>query len=133
MSQEQRVVAYSVTEKSKSKKGKKSTKEVSKIGLFHVWSASGKGNKKFTGLVEDAQTGLLIEVNYKNIRFLSELEIEELTGAAITEAENLLDEIVTATETEAETTTETPQPEETTEAATNETAAEAKPRRGRKA
>lgn len=132
MSQEQRVVAYSVTEKTKSKKGKKSTKEVSKIGLFHVWSATGKGNKKFTGLVEDAQTGLLVEVNYKNIRFLSELEVEELTGAAITEAENLLEEIVTATQTEAETT-ETPQPEETTEAVTNETTAEAKPKRGRKA
>nr|WP_322623272.1 hypothetical protein [uncultured Flavobacterium sp.] len=132
MSQEQRVVAYSVTEKTKSKKGKKSTKEVSKIGLFHVWSATGKGNKKFTGLVEDAQTGLLVEVNYKNIRFLSELEVEELTGAAITEAENLLEEIVTATQTEAETT-ETPQPEETTEAVTNETIAEAKPKRGRKA
>jgi hypothetical protein len=133
MSQEQRVVAYSVTEKTKSKKGKKSTKEVSKIGLFHVWSATGKGNKKFTGLVEDAQTGLLVEVNYKNIRFLSELEVEELTGAAITEAENLLEEIVTATENEAETTTETPQPEETTEVVTNETTAEAKPKRGRKA
>lgn len=131
MSQEQRVVAYSVTEKSKSKKGKKTTKEVSKIGLFHVWSATGKGNKKFTGLVEDAQTGLLVEVNYKNIRFLNDLEIEELTSAAITEAESLLEEIEATAETE--TTTETPQAEENTEAATEEAVAEAKPKRGRKA
>ncbi|MFP5439281.1 MAG: hypothetical protein ACLGH8_15990 [Bacteroidia bacterium] len=133
MSQEQRVVAYSVTEKSKSKKGKKSTKEVSKIGLFHVWSATGKGNKKFTGLVEDAQTGVLTEVNYKNIRFLSDLEVEALTSAAITEAENLLEEIEAATEPETAAVTETPQPEETTATSTEETVAEAKPKRGRKA
>jgi hypothetical protein len=132
MSQEQRVVAYSVTEKSKSKKGKKSsTKEVSKIGLFHVWSASGKGNKKFTGLVEDAETGLLVEVNYKNIRFLSEAEVEELTSAAITEAETLLEELEAAAEAEIN---ETPaEAESTPEAVTEEPASETKPKRGKKA
>lgn len=132
MSQEQRVVAYSVTEKSKSKKGKKSSKkEVSKIGLFHVWSASGKGAKKFTGLVEDAETGLLVEVNYKNIRFLSEAEVEELTSAAITEAETLLEELEAAAEAE---TNETPaEAESTPEAVTEEPAAETKPKRGKKA
>lgn len=133
--EEMRVVEFVVTEKSKSKKGKKaSKKEVKKIGLFHVWAASGKGSKKFTGLVEDAETGLLIEIGYKNIRFLKDEELEMLTDAAILEAEALLE--VTETTPEA---TETTEEAATTEApaaeapAVEEKTAETKPRRTKKA
>jgi len=135
--EEMRVVEFVVTEKSKSKKGKKaSKKEVKKIGLFHVWAASGKGSKKFTGLVEDAETGLLIEIGYRNIRFLNDEELEMLTDAAILEAEALLE--VTeftpeATETTEEATTTEATTAEAEAPATEEKTAETKPRRTKKA
>ncbi|MFP9112969.1 hypothetical protein ACLI1A_03450 [Flavobacterium sp. RHBU_3] len=133
MSQEElRIVEFLVTEKGRTKKGKKpSKKEVRKLGFFHVWATTGKGTKKFTGLVEDAETGLLIEIGYKNIRFLSEAELDALTDAAIEEAEALIiaDDIVAEAETASETAEqETPDAENTAE----EPAA-AKPRRTKKA
>ena len=93
-----RLVEYTVTEKSKSKKTKKTTsKTKKKIGLFHAWgtTTNGKGKEQFFGLVEDTQTGKLLEVSYKNIRFISEAELE-----IIAEAEELTEE---ETSTEAET------------------------------
>ena len=70
-----RKVEFTVKEKAKSKKGKKSQKkQVKKVGLFHIWNADGKNKKKFYGLVEDVETGLLREVSYKDIRFLSDNE-----------------------------------------------------------
>ncbi|MBF00640.1 hypothetical protein [Flavobacterium coralii] len=93
-----RLVEYTVTEKSKSKKTKKTTsKTKKKIGLFHAWgtTTNGKGKEQFFGLVEDTQTGKLLEVSYKNIRFISEADLE-----IIAEAEELTEE---ETSTEAET------------------------------
>lgn len=93
-----RLVEYTVTEKSKSKKTKKTTsKTKKKIGLFHAWgtTTNGKGKEQFFGLVEDTQTGKLLEVSYKNIRFISEADLE-----IIAEAEELTEE---ETSTEVET------------------------------
>ena len=93
-----RLVEYTVTEKSKSKKTKKTTsKTKKKIGLFHAWgtTTNGKGKEQFFGLVEDTQTGKLLEVSYKNIRFISEADLE-----IIAEAVELTEE---ETSTEAET------------------------------
>ena len=93
-----RLVEYTVTEKSKSKKTKKTTsKTKKKIGLFHAWgtTTNGKGKEQFFGLVEDTQTGKLLEVSYKNIRFINEADLE-----IIAEAEELTEEV---TSTEAET------------------------------
>ncbi len=70
-----RKVEFTVKEKAKSKKGKKSQKkQVKKVGLFHIWNPDGKNKKKFYGLIEDVETGLLREVSYKDIRFLSDNE-----------------------------------------------------------
>lgn len=70
-----RKVEFTVKEKAKSKKGKKSQKkQVKKVGLFHIWNPDGKNKKKFYGLIEDIETGLLREVSYKDIRFLSDNE-----------------------------------------------------------
>ncbi|WP_297333359.1 hypothetical protein [Flavobacterium sp.] len=74
-----RLVEYTVTEKSKSKKTKKTTsKTKKKIGLFHAWgtTTNGKGKEQFFGLVEDTQTGKLLEVSYKNLRFINEADLE---------------------------------------------------------
>ena len=76
-----RMVEFTIIEKSKPKKGKKTQKKKKKkIGLFHLWgtNVNGKGNEKFYGLIEEENTGLLLEVSFKDIRFLSEDEIEEL-------------------------------------------------------
>ncbi|PZR24408.1 MAG: hypothetical protein DI539_00080 [Flavobacterium psychrophilum] len=76
-----RLVQYSVTQKVKSKKSKKSTsKKVKAIGYFHIWGANAdkKGNEKFYALVEDANTGSLTEVAHKDVRFLTEDEVEML-------------------------------------------------------
>lgn len=133
MSQEElRIVEFLVTEKGRTKKGKKpSKKEVRKLGFFHVWATTGKGTKKFTGLVEDAETGLLIEIGYKNIRFLSEAELDALTDAAIEEAEALIvaDDIVA----EAKTASGTAEQETLGAENTAEEPAAAKPRRTKKA
>ncbi|KAF2518285.1 hypothetical protein E0W68_09690 [Flavobacterium salilacus subsp. salilacus] len=89
-----RLVEFSVTEKTKSSKTKKSvSKTKKKLGYFHIWGTNldGKGNEKFYGLIEEAKTGKLVEVNYKNIRFLSEAELdsifEETVEEIITEAD----------------------------------------------
>jgi hypothetical protein len=90
-----RVVEFTVIEKSKPKKGKKPVKkEKKKIGLFHLWgtNVNGKGNEKFFGLIEEAGTGFLLEISYKDIRFLNEDEIEELADEALAAADALLDE-----------------------------------------
>lgn len=132
--EELRVVEFIVIEKSKPKKGKKTQKkEVKKIGLFHLWSAAGKGKEKFTGLIEDATDGKLLEVSFKDIRFLSDDEIDELTDAVITEAEELLNELEEAAEI-AEAVTETPAEEAATteETPADAPVAEAKPKRTRK-
>lgn len=92
-----RLVEYTVTEKSKSKKTKKTTsKTKKKIGLFHAWgtTTNGKGKEQFFGLVEDTQTGKLLEVSYKNIRFINEADLE-----IFAKAEELTEE-ETSTETE---------------------------------
>ncbi|MFP9100293.1 hypothetical protein ACLI09_14680 [Flavobacterium sp. RHBU_24] len=90
-----RVVEFTVIEKSKPKKGKKTVKkEKKKIGLFHLWgtNVNGKGNEKFFGLIEEVSTGYLLEISYKDIRFLNEEELEELADNALAEADALLSE-----------------------------------------
>lgn len=80
-----RLVEFTVIEKTKAKKGKKTQKkEVKKFGYFHLWgtNVNGKGNEKFFGLIEEAATGSLLEITYKDIRFLSEAEVEEYFEAA---------------------------------------------------
>lgn len=37
-----------------------------------------KGNEKFYALIEDANTGSLVEVAHKDVRFLTEDEVEML-------------------------------------------------------
>lgn len=123
-----RLVEFTVIEKSKPKKGKKTVKkEKKKIGLFHLWgtNVNGKGNEKFYGLIEDAETGSLLEVSFKDIRFLNEDEIEELTEAALEEAEELFIEL--------EETTEIPAEAVLTEETTPEAATEEKPKRAPRA
>jgi hypothetical protein len=76
-----RLVQYSVTTKVKSKKSKKSTsKKVKSIGYFHIWGANAdkKGNEKFYALIEDANTGNLVEAAHKDVRFLTDNEVEML-------------------------------------------------------
>lgn len=90
-----RVVEFTVIEKSKPKKGKKTVKkEKKKIGLFHLWgtNVNGKGNEKFFGLIEEVSTGFLLEISYKDIRFLNEEELEEMADNALAEADALLSE-----------------------------------------
>jgi len=90
-----RVVEFTVIEKSKPKKGKKTVKkEKKKIGLFHLWgtNVNGKGNEKFFGLIEEVSTGFLLEISYKDIRFLNEEELEELADNALAEADALLND-----------------------------------------
>ncbi len=80
-----RLVEFTIVEKTKAKKGKKTQKkEIKKYGYFHLWgtNVNGKGNEKFFGLIEEATTGSLLEVAYKDIRFLSEAETEEYFEAA---------------------------------------------------
>lgn len=76
-----RLVEFSVTKKVKSKKSKKSTsKKIKAIGYFHIWgtNADKKGNEKFFGLIEDANTGNLVEIDSKYIRFLTDDQVETL-------------------------------------------------------
>jgi len=80
-----RLVQYAVTTKVKGKKSKKSTsKKVKAIGYFHIWGANAdkKGNEKFYALVEDANNGSLVEVAHKDVRFLTDDEIEMLYNQA---------------------------------------------------
>lgn len=104
-----RLVEFTVIEKSKPKKGKKTVKkEKKKIGLFHLWgtNVNGKGNEKFYGLIEDAQTGSLLEVSFKDIRFLNDDEVEELTEAMLEEAEELFIELEESGDSEDTVSTE---------------------------
>lgn len=79
-----RLVEYSISQKGKSKKGKKRASG-KKFGFFHAWgtAAGNKGKEKFFGLIEDTETGRLSEVGFKKIRFVDEFAVEEV----ITEAE----------------------------------------------
>ncbi|MCO6147501.1 hypothetical protein [Flavobacterium sp. NRK1] len=101
-----RLVQYSVTTKVKGKKSKKSTsKKVKAIGYFHIWGANAdkKGNEKFYALVEDANNGSLVEVAHKDVRFLTDDEIEMLYNQA---EEVLIEEEEEAAEAIAETSAE---------------------------
>lgn len=83
-----RMVEFSVSEKTKSSKTKKTvSKTKKKLGYFHIWGTNidGKGNEKFYGLIEEAKTGKLVEVSYKNIRFLSEAELDTMFEEAVEE------------------------------------------------
>lgn len=100
-----RPVEFTITKKVVSKKSKKSSSaKVRGIGYFHIWGTEvdKKGKEVFFGLVEDANTGNLLEVGYKNIRFLSDYEVEDLysvaeaEGEAITEEESAITEEPTA-------------------------------------
>ena len=74
-----RLVQYAVTKKVKTKKSKKSTsKKVKAVGYFHIWgtNADKKGNEKFYALVEDANTGNLVEVAHKDVRFLTKTKLK---------------------------------------------------------
>lgn len=98
-----RKVEFTVREKVKSKKGKKGQKkQVKKNGLFHIWNPDGKNKKKFYGLVEDVETGLLREVSYKDIRFVNDNEAqpqqEEISTDQATETD-----VMPASETETST------------------------------
>lgn len=80
--EELRLVEYTVTKKVEKKKSKKKeNKKFKQIGLFHLWGRSEdkKGKESFFGLVEDLQSGDILEVVSKNIRFLSDDEVESLT------------------------------------------------------
>lgn len=128
-----RLVEFTVIEKTKAKKGKKTQKKARKLyGFFHLWgtNVNGKGNEKFFGLVEEAITGSLLEISYKDIRFLSEAEIEEYLEAA-DDADAETDTEETDTEETAVEETSAPEAEVT---ATAEPAADtpAKPRATRK-
>ncbi|KOS06821.1 hypothetical protein AM493_12895 [Flavobacterium akiainvivens] len=108
-----RLVEFTVVEKTKAKKGKKTTKkEVKKYGYFHLWgtNVNGKGNEKFFGLIEEAVSGSLLEITYKDIRFLSEAEVEEYHEAAEVVAEENAETVAIVEEiiAEAEEATETP-------------------------
>lgn len=108
-----RKVEFTLKEKAKSKKGKKGQKkQVKKVGLFHIWNPDGKNKKKFYGLVEDIETGLLREVSYKDIRFINDNEAqpqqEETAISQTTETD-----VMPASEAEAsteESKKETPAP-----------------------
>ena len=98
-----RLVQYSVTKKVQAKKSKKSTsKKVKAIGYFHIWGANAdkKGTEKFYALIEDANTGNLVEVAHKDVRFLTEDEIEMLY--------NQVEEAITAEEETVEGPAEEP-------------------------
>jgi hypothetical protein len=113
-----RLVEFTIVEKTKAKKGRKTTKkEVKKYGYFHLWgtNVNGKGNEKFFGLIEEAATGSLLEITYKDIRFLSEAEVEEYVEAAEAVAEENAETLVIVEEiiaqAEAPATEEAPAPE----------------------
>lgn len=90
-----RPVEFTITKKVISKKSRKSSSaKVKGIGYFHIWGTEvdKKGKEAFFGLIEDANTGNLVEVGYKSIRFLSDYEVEDLysvagEGKALTEEE----------------------------------------------
>lgn len=80
-----RPVEFSITKRVVSKKSKKSSSaKVKGVGYFHLWGTDvdKKGKEAFFGLVEDANTGNLLEVSYKSIRFLSDYEVEDLYSVA---------------------------------------------------
>lgn len=94
-----RLVEFSVTKKVKSKKSKKSTsKKIKAIGYFHIWGTNvdKKGNEKFFALIEDANTGNLVEIDSKYVRFLTDDQVETLYEMA--EKVLLADELVETTE-----------------------------------
>lgn len=76
-----RLVEFSVTKKVKTKKSKKSTsKKIKAIGYFHIWGTNvdKKGNEKFFALIEDANSGNLVEIDAKYVRFLTDSQVETL-------------------------------------------------------
>ena len=80
-----RPVEFSITKRVVSKKSKKSSSaKVKGVGYFHLWGTDvdKKGKEAFFGLIEDANTGNLLEVSYKSIRFLSDYEVEDLYSVA---------------------------------------------------
>lgn len=80
--EELRVVEYIITKKVEKKKSKKKeSKKFKKLGLFHLWGREEdkKGKEIFFALVEDLEKGEVLEVQSKNIRFLSDEEINSLT------------------------------------------------------
>ncbi len=80
---ELRVVQFTITKKVEKKKSKKKeSKKFKKLGLFHLWGREEdkKGKEIFFALVEELETGNVIEVASKNIRFLSDDEIEAITS-----------------------------------------------------
>ena len=88
--EELRVVQYKTTLKVEKKKSKKKeTKKVKKLGLFHLWGREEdkKGKEVFFALVEDLESGDVVEVSAKNLRFLSDDEIEAITTEALLEDE----------------------------------------------
>jgi hypothetical protein len=107
-----RVVQFTVIEKTKAKKGKKTQKkEKKKYGYFHLWgtNVNGKGNEKFFGLVEEAVSGSLLEVSYKDIRFLSEAETEEYFEEAEADSEETTEEVLALEQNATPESTDTPQ------------------------
>lgn len=128
-----RPVEFTVVEKTKAKKGKKIEKtEVKKQGYFHLWgtNVNGKGNEKFFALIEDAQTGSLVEVDFKDIRFVSEAELEARFQQAPEEANTEVEAIVAEEAPAAEAVAETPAAEDA--ATAPKAKAPAKPRAPRK-
>ncbi|MFL9845242.1 hypothetical protein [Flavobacterium rhizosphaerae] len=128
-----RPVAFTVTEKVK--KGKKTaTKTKTKSGYFHLWGSvvDKKGKEEFYALVEDAKTGKLLEVSFKDIRFVNEIT-EEIFIEAFEGEVNETEATPETTEANAEQV-----PAETASEVTPETVAEApavegKPKPARKA
>lgn len=108
--EELRVVEFTITKKVEKKKSKKKeTKKFKKLGLFHLWGREEdkKGKETFFALVEDLESGEIIEVKAKGLRFLSDDEISSITD----EDGNVIKEI----ETESAETEETEEISEETE------------------
>lgn len=96
--EELRVVEYIITKKVEKKKSKKKeSKKFKKLGLFHLWGREEdkKGKEIFFALVEDLEKGEVLEVQSKNIRFLSDEEINSLTdeeGSVLNSLETEMEE-----------------------------------------
>jgi hypothetical protein len=131
-----RPVEFTVIEKTKAKKGKKIEKtEVKKQGYFHLWgtNVNGKGNEKFFALIEDAQTGRLVEIDFKDVRFLSEAELSERFQQIIAEANAEVEAMLAAETPVAEEAPAAETPAAVEAAAEPKAKAPAKPRAPRKA
>lgn len=51
-----------------------------KKGLFHVWkkNVDNDGSEHYIGLIEDLDTGRIVEADYNGIRFLTSKEVLDL-------------------------------------------------------